>query len=193
MFTFQVRFRINYWIAWNETKRNEIKRNKRKGKERKQNETKKKISNNHLWWRQIAPLPQVPDDCKKANITQVFKEGSRTAARNYRTISLTSVPCEIMEHIILHHIMAHFDTHRILTDFQQGLRQGRHPCETQPSTITEKLARNVDHIIKAKPFEKSQYTLVVRIKNITSVVIKGILCCLLCLVVLYRMSPLKVK
>ena len=100
---------------------------------------------------------QVPDDWKKTNTTEVFKERSRTAARNYRTISPTSVPCKIMEHILLHHIMVHLDTHRILTDFQHGLRQGRHPCETQLSTITEKVARNVDHIIKAKHFEKSQY------------------------------------
>ena len=86
---------------------------------------------------------QVPDDWKKANITPVFKKGSRTAACNYRPISLTSVPCKIMEHIIFHHMMAHLDTHRILVDFQHGFRKG-YSCETQLITIIEKVARNLD-------------------------------------------------
>ena len=43
---------------------------------------------------------RVPSDWLKANITPVFKKGSKHLAVNYRPISLTAVPCKILEHII---------------------------------------------------------------------------------------------
>jgi hypothetical protein len=38
----------------------------------------------------------------------------RSKPVNYRPISLTSVTCKIMEHIIFKHIMKHLETHNIL-------------------------------------------------------------------------------
>ena len=46
---------------------------------------------------------QVPGDWKCANVTPVLKKGSKKEASNYRPVSLTSVPCKILEHIIFHH------------------------------------------------------------------------------------------
>ena len=40
---------------------------------------------------------EVPKDWKEANITAIFKKGSRTLPSNYRPISITSVACRIME------------------------------------------------------------------------------------------------
>ena len=57
---------------------------------------------------------QVPKEWKRANVTPVFKKGCRKEACNYRPVSLTSVPCKIMEHIVFHHIMGHLDTHHVL-------------------------------------------------------------------------------
>ena len=37
---------------------------------------------------------------KSANITAVFKKGSKSDSPNYRLISLTSIPCKVMERII---------------------------------------------------------------------------------------------
>ena len=48
---------------------------------------------------------QVPKEWKYANVTPVFKKGCRKEACNYRPVSLTSVPCKIMAHIVFspHH------------------------------------------------------------------------------------------
>ena len=68
-------------------------------------------------------LKNVPYDWRTANITALFKKGDRSKPVNYRPISLTSVPCKIMEHIIFKHIMEHLETHNILADFQHGFRE----------------------------------------------------------------------
>ena len=65
---------------------------------------------------------KVPSDWKNANVTPIFKKGNKAAACNYRPISLTAVPCKIMEHVIYHHIMAHLEEHQLLVNFQHGFR-----------------------------------------------------------------------
>ena len=42
----------------------------------------------------------LPDDWRHAFVTPVFKKGDRHLAENYRPVSLTSVSCKILEHII---------------------------------------------------------------------------------------------
>ena len=85
----------------------------------------------------------LPDDWLKANITPVFKKGSKHLPENYRPISLTSVPCKILEHIIFHDIMSHLDFHNILVKFQHGFRR-RLSCETQLVTMIEEVAKSLD-------------------------------------------------
>ena len=41
----------------------------------------------------------VPSDWKEANITLLFKKGSRNKPENYRPVSLTSVVCKLLENI----------------------------------------------------------------------------------------------
>ena len=43
---------------------------------------------------------QVPSNCVTANVSPVFKKRNREEPCNYRPISLTSVSCKIMEHVI---------------------------------------------------------------------------------------------
>ena len=45
-------------------------------------------------------------------------------------VSLTSVPCKPLEHIIWKHIMKHLERHRILTSLNHGFRSG-YSYETQ--------------------------------------------------------------
>jgi len=42
----------------------------------------------------------VPNDWKLADISPLFKKGSKSDPGNYRPVSLTSVVCKVMESII---------------------------------------------------------------------------------------------
>lgn len=72
----------------------------------------------------------VPDDWKNANITPLFKKGNKKEPENYRPVSLTSISCKLLEHIIHSSIMRYLDTHSILNDAQHGFRKKR-SCESQ--------------------------------------------------------------
>ena len=61
---------------------------------------------------------QVPSDWRDALIVPVFKKGDKHKAANYRPVSLTSITCKLLEHIIHSNVMAHFDKHHILKDHQ---------------------------------------------------------------------------
>ena len=72
----------------------------------------------------------LPKDWTDANVTPVFKKGDKHAPENYRPVSLTSVISKTLEHIVCHHMHAHFDEHKVLTDVNHGFRSG-FSCETQ--------------------------------------------------------------
>ena len=45
-------------------------------------------------------LGVVPDEWKVAHIFPLFKKGDKTKAKIYRPISLTSISCKLLEHIV---------------------------------------------------------------------------------------------
>ena len=53
-------------------------------------------------------LNQLPTDWKTGHITAIFKKGNKCDPSNYRSISLTSIICKIMESLIRDHIMNFF-------------------------------------------------------------------------------------
>ena len=63
----------------------------------------------------------LPQDWRKANVTPIYKKGDKSCPANYRPLSLTSIPCKVLEHIY-HHIFAHIDLHDLLSDAQHGFR-----------------------------------------------------------------------
>ena len=73
---------------------------------------------------------ELPKDWRDANISSIFKKGDKHLAENYRPVSLTSVTCKILEHIICRHIMKHLENNKILTNLNHGFRSG-YSCETQ--------------------------------------------------------------
>ena len=67
----------------------------------------------------------IPDDWRQALVSPLFKKGDRSIPSNYRPISLTSICCKLLEHIIHSHAMKHLDQHNILNDAQHGFRKNR--------------------------------------------------------------------
>ena len=63
-----------------------------------------------------------PMQWKQALATGVFEKGSRLDPANHRPISLTSLCCNVMEHIVLSHVAKHLSANNILLDSQHGFR-----------------------------------------------------------------------
>lgn len=71
------------------------------------------------------------------------KKDSKSNPANYRPVSLTSLCCKVMEHIILSHIAKHLAANNILIDQQHGFRQ-RFSCETQLITAINDWAKCIN-------------------------------------------------
>ncbi len=65
----------------------------------------------------------LPHDWKYAFITPIFKKGERSKASNYQLISLTSIVCKSLEHILHSNIISHLESLGILHDAQHGFRK----------------------------------------------------------------------
>ena len=63
---------------------------------------------------------EIPDAWRGANITPLFKKGSKLSASNYRPVSLTSVCCKLMEGIMRDRIMSHLVKHNLISSSQHG-------------------------------------------------------------------------
>ena len=63
---------------------------------------------------------------------------------NYRPVSLTCVPCKLLEHIVYSNIMAHLDEYKLLSDRQHAFRKG-HNCETPLTTVINDWAKILDN------------------------------------------------
>ena len=72
----------------------------------------------------------VPTEWKNAYVTALFKKGTKSDPGNYRPVSLTSVPCKVLESIIRDVIVDHMTLGKLYTECQHGFRQHR-SCITQ--------------------------------------------------------------
>ena len=79
----------------------------------------------------------LPRQWQEANIIGIFKKGDKSKPENYRPVSLTSIICKILEHIIHSHVMKHLEKLDILVDKQHGFRAKR-------STVTQLLQTTHD-------------------------------------------------
>ena len=64
-----------------------------------------------------------PIDCKIAKLKPLFKKGSRTAPKNYRSISLLPLISKIIEKVIHDQMQKHLDDYNILYRYQSGFRK----------------------------------------------------------------------
>jgi hypothetical protein len=62
----------------------------------------------------------LPSTWKKATVSPIYKKGRKQSPENYRPISLTSIPCKILESIIRDHILEHMINNNLLSDRQYG-------------------------------------------------------------------------
>ena len=97
----------------------------------------------HLF-QQSMDTGEIPKECSFANICPLFKKSDRSLACNYCPVSLTCVPCKLLEHIVCSNIMAHLDEYKLLSDRQHAFRK-RHSCETQLTTVINDWAKILDN------------------------------------------------
>ena len=86
---------------------------------------------------------QVPADWRHALVSPVFKKGEHYEPINYRPVSLTSIPCKILEHVLVSNLMKHFENNCILNKRQHGFRRGR-SCESQLLEFVEEVSAGLD-------------------------------------------------
>ena len=88
---------------------------------------------------------EIPDDWKVANITPLHKKGVKINPSNYRLVSLTSIPCKLLEHIIKSSMYNHLEKYNLITSKQHGFRK-HFSCTIQLLS----LVRNLCQAINAK-------------------------------------------
>ena len=86
-------------------------------------------------------LGEVPQDWREASVVPLFKKVDRHLASNYRPVSLTSITCKLLEHIVHSNVIRHFDRNDVLSDNQHGFRK-RRSCETQLLNTIQEIASN---------------------------------------------------
>ena len=85
----------------------------------------------------------LPVSWKFSLVTPIFKSGSRSSPANYRPVSLMSVPCKLMEHILVEHITNFLEENGILSGMQFGFRRGR-STEDQMLLMYSRVSQLVD-------------------------------------------------
>ena len=82
-------------------------------------------------------------DCTSAIVTPLHKKGSRTKPENYRPVSLTSIPCNVLESLIRDQLLEHIKVHKLASTHQHGFISGR-SCFTNLLEAIEDWTRAYD-------------------------------------------------
>ena len=80
-----------------------------------------------ILFRKSLDTGKIPDDWRLAEVTPIFKKGTKADPGNYRPVSLTNVVGKMMERIIKDEIVVHLETNGLVSDAQHGFRTGRSP------------------------------------------------------------------
>ena len=82
----------------------------------------------------------VPLEWKDANITPLFKKGSRNKSENYRPVSLTSVICNLLERLIKDHLVDFVVKNKLINPSQHGFLKAR-SCLTNMLCFVEDVTK----------------------------------------------------
>jgi hypothetical protein len=67
----------------------------------------------------------LPESWKTANVVPIYKKGDRQEALNYRPVSLTCIPCKVLEKIVRKRLVEHLEGNNFVTHHQHGFRDGK--------------------------------------------------------------------
>ena len=82
-----------------------------------------------------------PDCWKVLSVVAVFKNvGERSAAKNYRPVSLLSVVSKVFEKLVNNRIVDHLEKSGLFSDFQYGFRSSRSTADLQ-TVVSDRIAR----------------------------------------------------
>lgn len=91
-----------------------------------------------LIFQQSIDTGEIPDDWRIGKVVPIHKSGNSASPYNYRPISLTSISCKILEHILYSEIFHFLDSNSFFSYAQHGFRKTL-SCETQLIAFTHKL------------------------------------------------------
>lgn len=80
----------------------------------------------------------VPGDWKVGKVVPLHKSGSKHSPLNYRPISLTSISCKLLEHVLYSQLVNFLESNSFFSGSQHGFRR-LYSCETQLLSFTHKL------------------------------------------------------
>ena len=117
----------------------------------------------HILWRASLDQGSIPAELLLVQVSPLHKGGSRSAAKNYRPVALTSHLTKVFERVVRRVLVNHLEQHGHLPDGQHGFRAGR-SCLTQLLTFWDSLldkmeqGKGVDVIYTdyAKAFDKCE-------------------------------------
>lgn len=89
----------------------------------------------------------IPGDWKKAIVVPIYKGGDRSVVGNYRPVSLTSVVCKQMEHVIAGYLRQVWEMSEWLYEGKHGFRPG-YSCESQVVTVCQDIADSLDEGVR---------------------------------------------
>ena len=107
----------------------------------------------------------MPADWKCGNITPIFKKGPKSNPGNYRPVSLTSIPCKLLESIIKDKVTQHLYDNCLINSSQHGFMRKR-SCLTNLLEFFERVTKELDagndmdivYLDFAKAFDKVSHT-----------------------------------
>lgn len=93
-----------------------------------------------ILFRKSIDVGVLPQEWKLGSVVPIFKKGDRHRPENYRPVSLTAIPCKVLESLIKDKLMEHLLSHDLLSKDQHGFRPKR-SCDTQMLEVIEDWSR----------------------------------------------------
>ena len=89
----------------------------------------------------------VPGNRKRAIVVPIYKGGDRSVVGSYRPLSLTSVFCKQMKHVIAVCLRQVWEMSGWLYEGQHGFRPGN-SCESQVGTFCQDIVDSLDKVVR---------------------------------------------